>query len=243
MFKIDLLKIITQGLTASILFHLSLSSAIFHEIDTTQPLRCTFSGKFQNRIMIEEGKVQKVISADEEKLSIFLEEVSGQAFIYARDTEPKETTLSIITNNGVVQDIQIAFEDRSSEVVILIDSDFRDDAAEVESKINQKATENTTMAIVSELLLGNIPAGYTPCQIQCQKWTPKRGISIEIMSKLDGCDEILYLYQITNTTSKKRELLECELECEGCRWVFLEANRFLPKQKILGIISVARNDR
>ncbi|MFI5342787.1 MAG: type-F conjugative transfer system secretin TraK [Chlamydiales bacterium] len=232
---------VMRGLIA--FYYLPLSSAIFHEIDTTTPLHCTFSVKFQNRIMIEEGKVQKVISADEEKLSIFLDDISGQAFIYARDPEPEETTLSIITNLGLVQDIQIAFTDRSSEVVILYNADLENESAEVPSKIDQKPIENKVMTLVSELLLGNIPAGYTPCSIQSQKWKPKRGVDLELMTKLEGSDETLYLYQITNTSSKKRELMECELECEGCRWVFLEANRLPPKQKILGIISVEKNDR
>ena len=229
-------------LTAQMLF-CPLSAAVFHEIDTTSPLLCTFSEKFQNRILVENGKVQKVISADEEKLSIFLEEVSGQAFIYARDAEPEETTLSVITNTGVVQDIQIAFSNRSSEVVILKDLNQEQvDEIEQKNKPCAPCAENI-MTTVSDILLGNIPVGYFPCQVQCQQWSPKSGIVLDLMTKLEGRDSDLYLYQVTNTTKKQCQLMECELQFIGCRWVFLEANNILSKQTILGVFSVVKNDK
>lgn len=239
--KINTLKSLCNLFLKVQMLFCPLSAAVFHEIDTTSPLLCTFSEKFQNRILIENGKVQKVISADEEKLSIFLEEVSGQAFIYARDPEPEETTLSVITNTGVVQDIQIAFSNRSSEVVILKDLD-QEQSEEPEPK-NQPCAENI-MTIVSDVLLGNIPSGYFPCQVQCQKWSPKSGIVLDLIAKLEGSrDSDLYLYQVSNTTKKKCELMECELQFIGCRWVFLEANTIFPKQTILGVFSVVKNDK
>lgn len=228
--------------TAQVLFY-PLAAAVFHEIDTTNILFCTFSERFQNRILVENGKVQKIISADEEKLSIFLEEISGQAFIYCRDPEPEETTLSVITNTGVVQDIQIAFTNCSSEVVILRESELETEPGPESEPKNRPFTENI-MAVVSDILLGNIPAGYFPCQVQCQQWKPKNGIILDLVAKLDGCmGSDLYVYQIRNVTKKQCQLMECELQFFGCRWVFLEANIILPKQTILGVFSVVKNDK
>lgn len=213
-----------------------LFGTVFFDIDTTQTLFCTFSNKFQNRILVENGKVQKVISSDDEKLSIFIEEISGQAFILARESDPEETTLSVITNEGIIQDIQIAFSDKSSEVIVLNGEEiFRAEEPKVETKGN-------FMEIVSEILLGNIPEGYFACQIQCQQWKPKKGITLDLIAKLEGAVDDLYLYRICNRTKSLCELMECELQFSGCRWIFLETNSINPKQDVIGIISVGKNE-
>ncbi len=69
----------------------------------------------------QNGRIKKVIASENERLSIQMEEITGQVFIYARDTNPKETSISIVSDTGVIQDIQIHFLERTPEVVILQD--------------------------------------------------------------------------------------------------------------------------
>lgn len=217
-----------------------LSAAIFHTIDTTSPLICTFSSKYQNRVMVEKGRIQKVIAVDEERLSIFMEELSGQAFISARDQNPEDTTISVLTETGQVQDLHVTFIDRLPEVVILTDSCLLDDQKDPGEDIQQKAAESYVFDKVSDILRGNIPTGYIPCQVKRSLLKPKKGIILETLAQLEGPDEILNLYQIINTTCKQKILNEVELQSPGCRWVFLETNTILPKQKVLGIIAVQK---
>jgi hypothetical protein len=215
-----------------------LSAAMFHTIDTTSPLLCTFSSKYQNRVMVEKGKIQKVIAADEGRLSIFMEELSGQAFICARDQDPEDTTISVVTETGLVQDLQVTFIERLPEVVILTDPML--EKQNQEEDVQEKAAESHVLEKISDILMGNIPQGYIPCQIKHSQWKPKKGFTLESIAQLEGPNEILKLYQVTNTTCKQKTLSEVELQCQGCCWVFLETNTILPKQKILGIIAVQK---
>jgi hypothetical protein len=220
---------------------LQISAAMFHLIDTTSPLLCTFASKYQNRVVVEKSKIQKVIAADEEHLSIFMEELSGQAFICARNQEAEETTLSIITESGLVQDLQVTFIDRLPEVIILTDPGLERKPENEQEKVQEKV-ENHLFATIEELLIGNIPQGYIPCPIKQMQWRPKKGIVLETVAQLEGADEILTLYHIINSSNKQKSLKEEELQCQGCRWIFLEANSLLPKQKILGIIAVENDE-
>ena len=220
----------------------SLSAAMFHIIDTTFPLLCAFSSQFQNRVMVEGGRVQTVIAADEERLSILMEETSGQAFICARDSSPQDTTISIITESGLVQDLQITFIKRSSEVVILTEPVLESENLEAiqEESVPEINSESRVLAIVDEILAGNIPDGFLPCQIQTEQWRLKKGIILEAISQLVGECEVITVYKISNNSRKKASLCESELQSQGWRWVFLETNRLLPKQTMVGMIAVSR---
>ena len=88
--------------------------------------------------MVEKGKIQKVIAADEGRLSIFMEELSGQAFICARDQDPEDTTLSIVTETCLVQDLQVTFIERLPEVVILTDPILEQKNEEGEKQFKKK---------------------------------------------------------------------------------------------------------
>jgi len=214
-------------------------AAMFHTIDTTSPLLCTFSYKFQNRVMVVNGKIQKVIASDEDRLSIFTEPFSGQIFISTRNYAPQETTVSIVTDTGVVQDLQISFTDRISEVVLLTDSNREDEEKKEREPI---CIQDSSLKIVEEVLKGNVPNGYLPCRLEKTQWSPKKGILLQPIVQLEGFEQILYLYQVTNTAKSGLTVEEIDLSIPGCRWVFLEANFLYSKQKMLGIIAVDRDE-
>lgn len=221
-------------------FFFPLSSAVFCTIDTTTPLSCIFSSKYQNRVMVENGRIQKVIAADEDRLSIFMEEISGQAFICARDYNPAATTISIVTETGIVQDLYITFSERLPEVVILKDSMFDEKQEKKQEQIQERVAENHASVRVEDLLHGHIPEGYIPCPIKRGQWKPKKGIVLETIAQLEGPNEILRVYLASNNLCKRNSLTECELQQPGCRWIFLETTSLLPKQKILCLIAVEK---
>ena len=222
------------------LHSLSLSAATYYTINTTSPLYCHLSSKFQNRIMIENGKIKKVVATECDCLSIQIEEITGQAFIYARDPNVKETSISVVSDTGVIQDIQIHFMERTPEVVILQDSEEIKECQLCAQSDEQQAEKTYILKNVEEILSGRIPVGYNLCSIAPSKWIPKNGIELVLKSKIESPSDAIYIYQATNTLSLQQHLLECELECEGCEWVYVESNTLKPKQKMLSIIAVKK---
>lgn len=220
--------VLTQGSTLAF-------GTVFYDLDTTETLVCTFSDKFQNRVLVERGKIQKVISADEEKLSIFIEEITGQAFVYVRDSELDETTISVITEQGLVQDLHLIFKDRPSEVISLRQLQSVEEKTICTKEDNQPSI---ALNVIEEIMSGKIPEGYFPSSIECQHWKPKQNILLSLINKFEGNQEDLYVYRVSSLSKKTCELMECELQFEGSRWIFLETNTILPKQNVMCVIAV-----
>lgn len=105
-------------LALALFLHSQLAATLFSEIDTTKPLFCFFSLNHQNRIAVTDGRIIKVICPETE-LSIKMEEESGQVFIYPLNDSLSRVTLSVVTGDGLVQDLHITFIEKGPEVVIL----------------------------------------------------------------------------------------------------------------------------
>jgi hypothetical protein len=186
--------------------------------------------------MIENARIKKLVATECERLSIQIEEMTGQAFIYARDPSVKETSVSVVSETGVIQDIHICFMERMPEVIVLQDPEAID--CQICELANEQLEQTDVLNRVEEILNGKIPANYLPCSITASKWIPKKGIELELKSKLEGPVDTIYIYQATNILKQQQTLLECELECEGSAWVYLETNTLNPKQKIFSIVAV-----
>ena len=84
-----------------------------------------------------------------------MEEESGQVFVYTLEPIPDVLTLSVITNCGV-QDLEISFESRSSEVVIL---ENPDDICETSNSMKSpKEQMNNINEIIESILRGSVSA-------------------------------------------------------------------------------------
>jgi TraK protein len=212
---------------------------VFHTLDTTYPIHCTFSSTFHNRIIVEEGYVKNVIIPNEELYSIHLEEASGQAFIYTRDLSPQEATFSIITNTGKVQDIQVNFTDRPTEVVILKEEK---PLIPEENRLVEQAVEEDLLKKVKLIREGKIPAHYVPCTLTTKEWKPKKGLSLKLCSKLEGPVDVLYIYRIQNCSKKTLTIQEQELQSTSSQWIYLQTHQLKSKQTALCIISVTKGN-
>lgn len=198
---------------------------------------CHLSSKFQNRIMIESGRIKKIIATDSESLSIQIEDLTGQAFIFSRDPSIRDVSVSVISDTGVVQDILINFIDRSPEVIILSDSEkFNcDSPGELDDQVLEKSVY---YQILEAVLQKRIPAGYISCSVSPCRWIPKKGIELTLKARLEGVFDTIYVYEAENLLKQQQSLMECELECEGCEWVYLQTNNLNSKQKILSVVAV-----
>ncbi|CAF24148.1 type-F conjugative transfer system secretin TraK [Candidatus Protochlamydia amoebophila] len=212
---------------------LKLSAATYHTLNTTSLLPCYLSSTYQNRVMIENGRIKKVITPESDRLSIQIEELTGQAFIFARDPHLKEISLSVISDSGVIQDIHICFIERQPEVVVLQEPEQKECSPGVPA-----AEELSILKQVQEIVAGRIPTGYRHKSISSQKRTLKKGIELTLKAKFIGSENTLYLYQLANTGKQPQTVLECEMGSQQSQWIYLEQNMIAPKQTKVCILAV-----
>ena len=212
-----------------------LSGAILYEIDTKKPLCCSFSNKHHNRILIEEGRVKKIMFP-EEKLFVRMEDVSGQVFIQAKYQTQEPTVVSVITQEGLVQDIEITFSDCPSQVVVLKEGEIAKDHSFYEPEATPVCS--SIDCPIARLLKGKMPSGYISTRFKRSVFSPKLGIKAKLVGKLRGSAETLCVYEIVNSTFWSRKIHEKEIACRGVLWVFLEKKCLCSKEKILAVVAV-----
>ena len=241
-------------LSLSLLFtsyHPPLSSVIYHDIDTKGLLKCSVSSRHQNRILIENGEINKVVTADN-FFSIKMEPDSGQVFIYPLIVFEGSSTISVVSENGNIQDIELTLEDKSSEVIVLRDViDNINTSQNFENTFDllsnpSKSKSEMIATTVKTLLSGKIPAGYVErhsnSDSEIKSMKSKKGTQIVFESErlFDGPFEKISMLQIKNKTKKPIPIEEDIFS--DTDWVFLEENTILAGQSIRAIISRKKND-
>lgn len=194
----------------------SLDGLIVGKVDTTVPISCSFSTRNQNRILVKNGIVKKVI-CPEGFFSIQMESESGQAFVFPLRSFSGELTLSVITGSGQVQDLSVSVHDGASEVVVISDECMGEEEDYELLAITQKEKE---VLLVKDLLLGRTPVGYVP----------HYGKKIQHSSSLvqEGAWEGPYEYVIQYRFSKPGRIQEENIDVVGKSWVFIEESKLSP---------------
>lgn len=223
---------VKSSLLALLLVSHPLSATIFHRIDTTTPLECTFSSCHHNRILVNGQRIRKVI-CPEVPLSIRMEEESGQVFVHALPDAPERVTLSVITNSGLVQDLEISFGERSSEVVVLTDP-------KEEKTVSNARSAKGFLAFSNLIFAGRLPEGYRYLPVKHVQFCLSDGGIARLVARLEGESDYILVYQIINRSCQWQGVRECELSCIGSQWVCLESNRIPPSSRIMGLVSVRK---
>jgi TraK protein len=204
----------------------TLSGAIFQDIDTTTPLKCIFSCIHQNRIAVDNGRIEKVIFTDD-SIAVRMEDESGQIFVCSIRPTFRETVLSIVTDEGKVQDIEIRFEDRPSEVVILQEPDS-------ETKCY---TYQGIGSILNKILSGQTPIGYICLKGNIQQQCIGRGIILDTIASFEGCEETVKLIRILNKKRCSNRLFEIDFCSPETQWVYLVKDTLSPFEETIAIVS------
>ena len=213
-----------------------LSATVFQTIDSYQVVRCQFSFTFQNRIVVEDDRILKVIFP-ECGLSWTLEEESGQVYVYSLNNRPVTTTVSVITGKGTVQDLEVEFSNRPAEILVL----KHPARLEAESPACQENLENREAGVVVEqiksLLSGRVPYGYESCRVDDRATRKLRnGLVVRLAGKYIGARNTLYLWQICNR-SKWRRSLE-KLNFQAGDWVYIEHHCLKSKETTMCVVGV-----
>jgi hypothetical protein len=211
------------------------SGAIFHEMDTTVPLECTLSAVHQNRILIEGGRVRKVVHPDG-VLTCQMEPESGQAFVRANGWLPHPVTLSVVTDTGVVQDIQITLEDCSSQVVILREPS----EVYVTSGVVGNNAEDFVVGNLEAVLSGGTPSGYVKTLSEETREGTIPQVVAQCSRAFTGPYEEIRSFEVTNQSEETRSIVEENFIRPGDLWVHLTSTEIAPEQVVQLVVGVGR---
>lgn len=223
------------------------SATVYLPIDTTILQKATLSFLHQNRILVDGGRVLKVIYPDDGTVVVSIEEESGQAFIHTTVPNPQPITMSVVTDLAVIQDIEVDFSNGSSEVIVLsvpIEDEtcclqecwMPTDRCWVESTYPDAIQEK-----VNSLLNGKVPFGYISCSKKGPIRKIKRHVRAENISRITSTSEDLYIWRIENRSRiQSVNIWECELDFKGSSWIYLEKNSLNPREVITAIVAVEK---
>ena len=197
-----------------------LSSTIFVPIDSTTLVRIELSKNFQNRIAVDCGRVNQVVHPGCD-IDINLDEEIGQVFVYPLTNYPQPTSLTIITDQGEVQDIELRFVDKPSEIVILQTGydNFEEECCE--PVMIGPGDPDYMVMVVRGILENRVPEGFVACDAPntCRKI--KSGARATLVSKLLSGEEVVYIWRIENTIKRQILLSEKDLCFQKGSWVYL----------------------
>ncbi|MFI5343140.1 MAG: type-F conjugative transfer system secretin TraK [Chlamydiales bacterium] len=215
----------------------SIEAAQYLDMDTTNILKCTVSSRHHNRIVVDGKRIKKVIYPDGD-ISIRVEEESGQIFVQPMIDIPQCTTVSIVTSEGVVQDLELNFEDLTSEILILRGIECFPCEIEELEVCSEGSELDSIQAVVNSILSGYVPVEYTSVDTQEIDCTIGRGVTLKSISKLVGWSYTIYILGIENFSSRCKVLNECEINIPQGEWVFIENRNLNRGEKTIALIGV-----
>lgn len=204
-------------------------ATVFCDMDTTSLIKCTLSSRHHNRIALSQGHIIKVIFPESD-ISVRLEEESGQVFVQAMRNEIQPTTVSLVTDNGVVQDLELDFTNKSSEILILNVPTELDECSDKNDIFNQDIADT-----LDQILSGQAPNGYSSYEEDCEEILIRKGIYATKKAKFVGPFQTLYLWEVQNKSPFKKQVCEMDLNFEGTIWVYLAKSCLGCKEKTIAI--------
>lgn len=212
------------------------------EIDSKTLLRCTFSSLHQNRIALDGQRIKKAIYSESELVTC-MDETSGQLFVRTHTNYPSVTTLSVITASGVVQDIEITFVEKPSEILILKEP-LDEESCLAESDISDENDGiNTMQHAIENLLKGSIPEEYIPVEDRQICLHITRSVTMKSVMRLVGPLYTIYVLHIENRGRSCTSLHESTINSIGGEWVFLEKHKLERQDKILALIGMRTDEQ
>jgi len=218
-----------------------LSAATFLPIDSTVLHKVTLSNRYQNRIAVSGGRIQRVIHPEGE-LNVTLEEHSGQVFVYSLSEYIEPITLSIVTEEGIVQDLQLNFASVPTEIIILEQAEEKYEIDEIIDEPCKQPCSDQRVQTVESIIRRETPAGFYSCEIneECRKI--KLGVRAVLISKLVSLHETLYVWRVENMMRRIQTLNEREINFQKGSWVYLDKCHLGPKDHTLSIVAVRNNE-
>lgn len=211
----------------------------FVEVDTTRVVPCCFSSRHHNRIAVSNGRIKKIIFPEGD-ISVRIEEETGQAFIQTVSNCTPVTTISIVTDEGDVQDIELSFSDCSAEILILTKTegvcfDSPEICCEEVPLCNSPFSD-----VIQQIMSGTTPAGYALGNNQKCSKKIKYGVVAHLTKCFVSCREEIFVWRISNCSKRFQSVSENEVILGNPDWVFLDKQELGPGESTLAITAVRR---
>ena len=226
-----LMKLILFVLTWS-----HVSAAQYIQIDSTEVIKVNLSWRNHNRIGIVGERIKKAFYSSS-LVCVEVEEETGQIFIQAVKPDCPSTSISIVSDSGVVQDLEVSFSDISSEIILL------EHPSEIwESKnCNIHPLKSSAIAyLVENLIKDTIPDGYKSIEDNDHPVPLHNGLELRRTSRLVSDEQIVFVYRLKNVSCKDNSVTECQVNILDGDWVFLDRYRLKPQECALVLIGCAR---
>lgn len=220
----------------------SLNAALYQELDPTNLIRCNLSSRHHNRICIEQKKIKKFLYQEGEIL-IQLDEHSGQLFVQPMVSTPNCTTLSIIISDGTVQDLELTFSEKSSEILILQPAPIEECIYEEVSfectpdEIRLEAIQSALRCINS----GIVTDEYDIVLTEKCFFDKRNRLLMTSKSSLISASYTIYLVIVENGSRLPKSISEQGVNFLCGEWVWLEKTCLRRGERSLALIGV-KND-
>lgn len=224
------------------LYFSSLTATIYQTIDTTTLFRCEFSSIHHNRILVDGGRINKVIFP-ESSVSVKIEDESGQVFIQSLLPYTPPITISIITNEGIIQDVELNFIEKPSEILILQELKPCNEESPLyfQKYDSQKSVSFAPELsnIVEVIISGKCPNYYTFVKEQGCKKMLKKGLSAQVIGKYCSSNETVYAWRVLNTSKCRKNICEQDFNFPGASWIYLDNDTLNKGEGTLVFVSIA----
>jgi len=215
-------------------------AAQYIQMDQTAVLSVNLSASHHNRIGIIGDRIKKAYFKGS-NISVDVEECNGQIFIQTTRHNCPKTTLSIVTANGKVQDLELCFTEGSSEIILLQPATMEEmDALPNSGDICTNLGDSELTDLVAGVLKGDIPEGYTSYEDKDTPTKIKKCLAIQRLSRLVNERQIVFIYRLHNESSSVKYVTECLVNVLDGDWVFLDRYKLNPDESALVLIGCFR---
>lgn len=200
------------------------------DIDDTQKLKVTLSAKDTNRITIDNSRIAQVFGV-EDLMAIQFDEENGQCFVKAKTNPSHPVTLTLITEEGETQDLEVTFTDCSSELVRLHSikkelkplSDLEDDG--------DGSGHADALELMKQLVRQQIPKGFSVMDLTDPKDRALRnGCTLQTLKRLTGRGWDILMGSVKNPTDAMIRVKESAVASEQDIAVYLSQGELHPGQ-------------
>lgn len=211
----------SAGVAALLVWIPAVEGLVTAEMNDTQKLKVTFSQRDTNRITIDNSRIAQVFGIDE-LMAIQFDEENGQCFVKAKTHPGHPVTLTLISEEGETQDLEVTFADVPSEQVRL--HAIRKELTPLSDVLGEddRSLQAEAIELMKQLVRRQIPKGFTVMDRTDTEGTVlKNGCGVRHLKRLSGGGWEVLVDTLTNPTDEVMRLNESFLAHEQDVVVYL----------------------
>jgi|694.fasta_scaffold03135_11 hypothetical protein len=226
-----------MALLAILICFTSLQGTEFLPLDPTELLICNLSSRHHNRLAIHGKKIRRVIYPDQ-ALLIQIEEESGQIFIQALVDELQPITISVVTTDGVIQDLELHFSEKQSERVIL---EVPEHLLTCECETETSTEQISISEIIENIRQGYLPEDFILLEGEGNWGSVNKEIRYQRQYSISSSQQIIEVICFQNCSKKQKFLEEKNFIEPGIQWIYLDCHKLKKGERTWGIFAWRNN--